>query len=98
MSRDKRQKLAERMHLPLHGGRALPLPLSFEPRKFLLPRNSKELLPDLMYAVYDEETKTGAIWRALPEPFWVFVQPCTREAFFGGMCDEALATYLKWSA
>lgn len=82
----------ERVYLDLGKGReVLPLPLRFDPHEFKFPGNSKELIPGLMWAVYDATSRTGAIWRARPRPHWMLIQPCLRADFFDRICPESVA-------
>jgi hypothetical protein len=71
------------MCLPLPGGRKLPLPKGWQANEFLLPGNHEIHLDGELIAVYDETTRTGAVWCGTHLPWWTIVQPFTREDFFG---------------
>ena len=83
----------ERIYFELPSGDRLPLPFfPWEPSEFSLPGNSKVLAGGRLIALYDETSRTGAVYfDAPPVPFWKIVQPCVREDFFRGvMVDEEL--------
>jgi hypothetical protein len=72
-----------RLYLALPGGRALPLPYQWRAQEFALDGNLQELAGGKVIALYDETTRTGALYFGLTaEPFWMIWQPCLRADFF----------------
>ena len=71
----------ERRYFTLPNGDRLPLPYLPNLAEFQLPGNFREYPQQEAYAFYDDDTRTGAIYR-VEECAWRLVQPCTRQAFW----------------
>lgn len=72
-----------RLYLVLPDGRQLPLPLHYRPREFGLPGNVATHVDGNFIALFDDTTRTGAIYDGTGAmPYWVLIQPTTREVFF----------------
>lgn len=82
-----------RTYLVLRDGRKLPLPHTPRVAEFTLAGNCETYATGKLIALYDESTRTGAIYVArLGAPYWVTWQPCMRDAFFLELVPETLAS------
>lgn len=82
----------QRTYLVLPDGRKLPLPYHFRKDEFALPGNTLILEEGRIFALYDESTRTGAIYDGVATlPHWRLVQPVTREMFF----DHVVPNYVR---
>ncbi|MFC3715590.1 hypothetical protein ACFONC_05445 [Luteimonas soli] len=70
----------ERIYLVLPDERKLPLPFFYRAEEFALPGNMEIHDGGEMFALYDELTRTGAIYSG---ESWTMWQPVTRAQFFG---------------
>lgn len=87
--------MSSQLELPLGGGRFLPLPRPWCAAEFLLPGNHEIHLDGAVVAIYDETSRTGAVWCAEPLAWWTVVQPFKRDDFFSRYvphCVEMVAS------
>ena len=80
-----------RQYFSLPSGDRLPLPLfPWEHSEFSLVGNSQVLAGGRLVALYDETSRTGAIWHNFSGlQFWKLIQPCRRDDFFAGAKIDA---------
>lgn len=72
-----------RCYVELEDGRSLPLPFAYRPEELILPGNYIIDETGLLFALYDETTRTGLMYCGFGDvPFWNLIQPVTRENFF----------------
>lgn len=72
-----------RTYLELPDGRKLPLPFHYRPSEFALPGNMETYADGRVFALYDDTTRTGAIYDGVGLiPYWTLIQPTTRAEFY----------------
>lgn len=72
-----------RIYLLLDNERKVPLPLAWRPEEFLLPGNFESHANGKVFGIYDDTTRTAAVYNGLTaSPYWQIYQPCLREDFF----------------
>lgn len=84
----------KREYLSMPSGDKIPAPLPYNVVEFNLPGNMQVHLGGALVAVYDGESRTGAIWCSWPRPYWSVLQPILRDDFFDRHLPQCLA-YLE---
>jgi hypothetical protein len=82
--------MTNRHFIELPNERTLPLPLTWCANEFSLPGNVEIHEGGRVVAVYDESTRTAAIWTDFPAPCWTIWQPMLREFFFSAFLLDYL--------
>lgn len=85
----------ERIYLVLPDERKLPLPFHFRPEEFALPGNLQIFDDEQLFALYDDSTRTGALFNGSEQGgAWTIWQPVTRQQFF----DEQVPSWRAFAA